>query len=360
MYHEPWRLIQNRVRGKGGRELDRFRGVHPPVDDGTGSEAWVGSVTHTARSTYDEPVGCSKVLLPGGSCEYLFQAIARAPEEILGPAHMRRHGQNLGMLVKLLDAQYPYILQTHPTRPFAKEMWDSDFGKEEAWYVIALREDVPEPPYFILGFKEGITREAFQEAVLRGDSIEALEKLCHKIPVSVGDAAIVGAGVPHALGQGCLVLEVQEPSDITVVPLTQEALIRRWSNNRPMDEALYNRRMLGAFTYEGLSYEENVKRRMAAPRLMRSGAWGSERMVIGPEQTPYFSFSRADIDGCMPLRDTGYPQIALVLSGEGRFHHAGGSLSLSQAEELFLPYDIPEASIEGKLSVMLCHPEGAQ
>lgn len=360
IYHMPWRLVQNRVRGKGGREIDKFRGVEPPVDDDSGSEAWIGSVTRTADSTEDNPVGCAEVVLPDGRRMYLFEAIDVAPEEILGRSHMERHGKELGVLVKYLDAQVQYILQAHPTRAFAKEMWDSGFGKEEAWYVIGVRDDVPEPPYIILGFKEGVTRELFQEAVLRGDSVEALERMCHKIPVAAGDAAFVGGGVPHALGRGCFVIEVQEPSDITVVPVLQEEARRRWSKIPPIDNETYNKRMIGAFVYDGCSYEEALKRYMIPKKAIRDGDWGVESWIIGPAQTSYFSFSQADVCGRMPVRRTGYPQIAIVIQGSGTFAYEGGSVLLRQADELFLPCDIPGAAIEGGISVVFCHPEGAQ
>jgi len=354
IYNMPWRLVQNRVRGKGGREIDKFRGVEPAVDDDTGSEAWIGSVTRTESATDEYPAGCSEVMLPGGRRMYLFEAVALAPEEILGRAHMARHGLGLGVLVKYLDAQRKYVLQAHPSRAFAKAMWGSDYGKEESWYVIGVRDDVPEPPYFILGFKEGVTRETLQEAVMRGDDIDALEKLCHKIAVKPGDAAFLGGGVPHALGEGCFVIEVQEPSDITVVPVPYEKLKRRMT-----DEETYYERMLGAFAYDGCSYDEAVRRYMIPRKELRRGDWGAEHWIIGPDQTRLFSCTQADIRGRMPVRSTGCPQIAIVLKGEGAFHYQGGSAALKQADELFLPFNIPAAEIEGDVSVVFCHPEGA-
>lgn len=360
IYNMPWMLVKNRVRGKGGREIDKFRGVEPPIDDDSGSEAWIGSVTCANNATEDNHIGCAEVALPDSRRMYLFEAIDLAPEEILGETHMKLHGKNLGVLIKYLDAQFQYMLQAHPTREFAKEMWNSDFGKEESWYVIGVRDDVPEPPYFILGFKEGVTREKYWEAIKRGD-IKELEGMCHKFPVQVGDAGFVGGGVPHALGQGCLVIEVQEPSDITVVPILQETMKSRWKTYRPTDdEETYNKKMLGSFVYDGCSYEEAIKRYMIPKKEIRSGDWGIENWIIGPEQTSYFSFSQADIKGKMSVRDTGFPQVAIVLKGEGEFFYDGGSVKIRQADEIFLPYRIPNAVIEGNVSVVFCHPEGAR
>ena len=225
MYHQPWMLVQNKIRGKGGREIDKFRGVEPPVDDNVSSEAWIGSVTRVEIPPADKPnYGCSEVVLPDGTRKFLFQAIEDAPLQILGQAHMNQNGTGLGMLIKYLDAWYQYGLQCHPTRPWAKEMWDSDYGKEESWYVIGTRDDTEEPAYILLGFKEGVTREVWEKYYYAGD-LDGLENLCHKIPVQVGETYFVGGGCPHALGAGCFVIEVQEPSDITLdaLPLKERA-----------------------------------------------------------------------------------------------------------------------------------------
>jgi mannose-6-phosphate isomerase len=302
---------------------------------------------------------------------YLFEAINLAPEEVLGPRHLERHGKDtLGMLIKYLDAQKQYVLQAHPTRPWAKKMWNSDFGKEESWYVIGTRDDTAEPAYILLGFKEGITREKFEE-LYRRDDLPALEQLCHKIQVKTGETYFVGGGVPHALGEGCFVIEVQEPSDITVVPISHKkryeamkAMVGKDPRLKTEDEKLYDERMLGAFVYEGCGEEENLRRRRIPPRLIRSGDWGAEHYIIGPRETGFFSYTRLDVKGRTPapLRDTGFPQVGIVLEGEGSLRWEGGEIPLRRGDEVFLPYRIDGAACSAGspgLSVVLCHPEGA-
>ena len=126
------------------------------------------------------------------------------------------------------------------------------------------------------------------------------------------------------------------------------------------DDQTYNEKMLGSFVYDGCSYEEALKRHMIPGKEIRHGEWGVERWIIGPEQTGYFSFSEATVKGRMPVRDTGFPQVAIVLRGEGAFSYDGGSVTIRQADELFLPYRIPNAAIEGDVSIVFCHPEGAK
>ena len=358
IFHQPWELVPNHIRGKGGREIDKFRGVYPPVDYDAGSEAWIGSVTHVQNAPVDKPYyGCSEVTLPDGRRMYLFEAIALNPEEVLGKKHIEKNGTGLGMLIKYLDAQTQYGLQCHPTRPWAKKMWNSDYGKEESWYVISTRDDTAEPAYILLGFKEGVTREEW-EKYYYADDLKALENLCHKIPVKVGEAYFVGGGCPHALGEGCFVIEVQEPSDITLGAHPYNATPAAWRGD--VSEELFNERLLGAYVYDGCSYEENLKRWRAPRKVIRQGDWGSESIVIGPAQTKYFSFTELDVNSETEIRHTGFPQVAIVLDGEGELTWEGGSMKISKAKELFFPTDIPNFRVKGKVRLILCNPEGVE
>ncbi len=357
MYHQPWELVPNQIRGKGGREIDKFRGIFPGTDYDAGSEAWIGSVTHVGNPPADKPYyGCAEVNLPDGRTMFLFEAIQLAPEEILGEKHMKQNGTGLGMLIKYLDAQAQYGLQCHPTRAFAKKMWNSPYGKEESWFVIGTRDDTKEPAYILLGFKEGVTREEWEKYYFQ-DDLKSLENLCHKIPVKLGEAYFVGGGCPHALGEGCFVIEVQEPADITLGarPLKHVPIERRDPN---VSEELYNERLLGSYIYDGCSYEENLKRWRIPRKVIREGEWGSEAIVIGLEQTKYFSFTELTVDGETDIASTGFPQIAIVTEGEGKLTWDGGEMPIKQAKELFFPVDVPNFRVSGKVKLVLCNPEG--
>lgn len=356
LYFYPWRLVQNKiVRYPGGREIDRFRGIWPGEDDGR-PEAWVGSDTRTVNALEkgDPNDGCAECLLPDGTRLYLFEAIQARPELALGAEHRKRNGNRLGVLVKLLDAQRQLGLQTHPTRPYAKEHFGSDYGKEESWYVLGLREDAAEPPYVLMGFKEGVTREQFAEAFDAGD-IGAMERCCHKVPAQVGDAFFIGAGLPHAIGGGCFVAEVQEPSDITVGA-------HKLKEGTEEEKRRHRERLLGCYHYDGADYEENLRRNRIPPRKIRSGDWGEENLIIGQEQTEYFSFTRLDVTGSTELLKTGYPQVAVVLSGKGIMICGDREEPVTQSDEWFFPYACGALSVSAqpgeKLSLLLCNPAG--
>lgn len=354
IYKMPWRLVQNKlVRYPGGREIDRFRGIYPGADDGR-PEAWIGSDTRVVNVTEENPdEGCQECILPDGRQMYLHEAIALDPEAMLGKEHVETLGAKMGILVKLLDAEKQLKLQCHPDRPYAKKWFNSDFGKAESWYIIDKREDCEEPPYVLLGFKEGITREDYEKGYW-ADDIAAMEACCHKIPVEIGDAFNVEAGAPHAIGAGCFLVEVQEPSDITV------GAVRKKDGTKE-EQDFFNERLLGCYNYDGGTYEENLKRFRIEPKVLREGDWGTEKVIIGTEQTPYFSFTRIDAEKPVDVIATGHLQVGICLQGSCRLVYEGGEMELKKADEFFFPAGIEKITVvpgEEGTGLVLCHPAG--
>mgnify|MGYP001208934037 CR=1 FL=1 len=351
LYARPMRLVQNRVfRGyPGGREIDRFRGLPSPQDDKR-PEAWVGSTTRVnSRALFqDSNLGLAKVYLPDGGRVYLKDVIEKNPPAFLGEVHSQKYGSNTGVLVKLLDAQKQLGLQTHPDREYARRVFDSDFGKTESWYVIGTRKDQGEEPYVLLGFKEGISREEFQEYYEQGD-IAAMENCCHRIPVSVGDMFFVDAGVPHAIGPGCFVVEVQEPSDITVG-------VRKRDFADKEEERQYTEKVMGCFHYNGRSYEENLKAYRIEPVVLRENPAGTEMLLLGSRQTTYFSITRIDVRGDFEARDTKTFSIVIVLEGKGKLIWKDGEMDIRKGDELFLPASVEGLRWMGDLAAVRCYP----
>ena len=265
------------------------------------------------------------------------------------------------MLIKMLDAKAPFLLQCHPTRENARKYWNSRFGKEECWYVLGTRKDASEPPYILLGFKEDITREKFEAAYRKGDAA-LLESFCHKIPVQPGESYMIPGGVPHALGAGCFVAEIQEPSDLTAVPFPQEYLLeyRRKANPfgifEPEDEQLYESRMLNSFHYEGLPLDKLLDRLKSKEPVLRQEPGGREIEIFGDRDTSYFSCTMVTVSGAMARKNTGDVQIGIVVSGEGCIRCGENALPVKQGSEVFFPCQVRDAVFEGDFSIILCNP----
>lgn len=362
VYHHPWMLIPDKLRSVGGRETDRFRGIVPAKDIPNGAEAWVGSVTRANGTTPEHPnLGCSEVLMPDGTRKYLFELINESPEMALGKNHLDHYGTDLGVLVKLLDAKNTFLLQCHPTKETAGKLWNSKYGKEECWYVISIRDDEPEPPYILLGFKEGISRKLFEQTYRNG-SLEDVEKLCHKIPVYPGESYFIPGGVPHALGPGCFVAEIQEPSDVTAVPITQEELLafRRRSNPLgkfyPEDNEIYEQRMLNSFHYDGFPLEKILELYKGKEPVFREEGNSYESEIFGTEYTDAFSCTMVRVNGRIRRIDTEDAQIIIILSGKGRIICDKFCMEVKQGNEIFMPASVRNAIFEGNMTAILCNP----
>ena len=192
-------LIRHFYPGSGA--IARFRGLE--VGAVPSPEDWVGSTT--PRYGHDSS-GLSQ--LEDG--QFLVDVIAKDPVAFLGPDHVEAFGTDTGLLVKLLDPGERLIVHAHPNRDFAKRHLGCAHGKTEAWIVLS-----ESPGEVFLGFD----REVAEEELAGWVASQAVEKMLgslNEVSVSRGDAVLVPAGIPHAIGAGVFAVELQEPTDFSV------------------------------------------------------------------------------------------------------------------------------------------------
>ncbi len=174
----------------GNRFARRYGRTTPP---GLTAESWEMS---------DRPGDMSRVLngpLAGRSLRDLVQAYGR---DLLGSAAAT---DRFPLLIKLLDARERLSVQVHPDDQSARRVGGEP--KAEAWVV--LEADPGAVVY--AGFRPGVTAARLRRA-LPGP---AVEQLLSAIPVRAGDVVAIPGGRVHAIGAGCLMLEVQQNSDTT-------------------------------------------------------------------------------------------------------------------------------------------------
>jgi mannose-6-phosphate isomerase len=202
-------LQPTRVRRfyRGGAAIGELRGR--PEEDSYLPEDWLGSVTHAAGAEDDENAGLS--LLEDG--RLLRDAIEGDPLSWLGEQHVAAHGTSTGLLVKLLDAAERLPVHAHPDRAFAHTAFDSPYGKTEAWIVLGTRNDEAE---VWVGLREPVDPDRYLGWIADQDRDHLLHSL-NRISVRAGDVVFVPAGIPHAIGAGVLLAELQEPTDFSIV-----------------------------------------------------------------------------------------------------------------------------------------------
>jgi mannose-6-phosphate isomerase len=203
---EPQLLPANQLDHfyRGGRRIAELRGG--TVSEGMRRpEEWLASTTAMASSTVR---GLSH--LAGGTL--LRDAVRDDPAAWLGEAHVRRYGASTELLVKLLDAGQRLPVHLHPDRAFARAHLSAAHGKTEAWYVLAADEGA----CVRLGFLAPMSAEHVRHLVATEDADALVAALC-PVPVAPGDAVLVPAGTPHCIDAGIFLLELQEPTDFSIL-----------------------------------------------------------------------------------------------------------------------------------------------
>ena len=109
------------------------------------------------------------------------------------------------LLVKILDARERLSLQVHPPERVAAKLGGEP--KTEFWYVAAAD---PAAELFV-GLREAMARAEFEEALHSG----TVAQYVHRIRVRTGDSMFLPAGRLHAVGEGNLLVEIQQSSDTT-------------------------------------------------------------------------------------------------------------------------------------------------
>ena len=315
----------------GGSLIEKLHGKEG-AHDSNFPEEWIMS-TVAARNSGREHIveGLSMV---AGTETSLAELIDRDPEAILGTKHFRKYGNKLGVLVKLIDSAERLTIQVHPTRAKARILFDSQFGKTECWHILGGREVNGEKPCIYFGFKEGITREHWKDVFDRQDIPEMLNCL-HRFEVQPGDTFLIEGGIPHAIGAGCFLVEIQEPTDYTVrtervTPAGLQVADFMCHQGLGFDK------MFDCFEYNGYSQEE-VQKRWCKKSVGKT--------LIGYDDTEMFRLELAALDGPEQIAAGDTFSGIYVLEGEGDVD----GMPVKQGAQFFIPACCKAFRVEGNM-----------
>jgi mannose-6-phosphate isomerase len=304
----------------GGPRIAAFRGL--TLDGDHMPEEWIAAV----NTTFDAANG--RGLSHGADGSLVRDAIAADPARWLGDAHVARYGADAALLTKLLDAGQRLPVHFHPGRAFAKRELGLDHGKTEAWIVVEA-----EPGSSVhVGFEHDVELDTVREW-MREQASEDMLAAMHELPVSAGDAIFVPAGTPHAIGVGTLILELQEPTDLSIT--------LEWNGFRLTEDECHL----------GLGWD----RALAA---LDRGGWGKERVaalrggsgasLLPPAADPYFRAERA---GGGETLDPGF-SVLLGLEGSGEL----GGVPVERGSALLIPYAAGPLELTGDVEAIRCRP----
>ena len=175
----------------GGNRIPRLYGRETSAD--VCAESW---------EVADRPEGMSIVRNGALAGRSLHGLVEEYGSDIVGRG---RKTAVFPLLIKIIDAARKLSVQVHPDDESAARYGGE--AKTEMWYVL----DAEPGARVFVGLTPGTGPAQFREAVEKA----RLEEVLKPLPVRPGDAVFVPGGRVHAIGEGCLLLEVQQNSNTT-------------------------------------------------------------------------------------------------------------------------------------------------
>ncbi len=316
----PPHFVERFYRASG--RLSAFRGAPGGSYD---SEEWIASTTTVFGGAPGE--GLSS--LPDGRT--LAAAIEADPDAALGPDHVARFGRSSELLLKILDSGQRLPVHAHPDREFAHAHLGSVHGKTEAWIVL----EAPPGAVVHVGFRRPVERAELMALVTAQDASRLVD-LLHRLPVQPGDSVLVPAGLPHAIGEGILLAELQEPSDFSMMLEWEGYALDAAATGRlglALDDAV------GCVTTSGLPWDvvEALRGRFD-PEAPTGGS------VLSVLADPYF---RAESVGAGDRLEPGF-SVVLAVTGPIRLMPAGAeAVEIPLGQTVLLPYAAGTVEVSG-------------
>ena len=161
----------------------------------------------------------------------------------------------------------------------------------------------------------------------------------------------------HALGAGCTVIEVQEPTDFTIQP-------ENWCGDERISEqekylGLDKSTALDCFDYD-LMGEKALNMAKITPKTVFESSGYRKETLITYEDTPCFSENRHTLSGGTFVMEQG-PSVYIVTDGQVTIKGKNYERTTKKGEYFFLPFiSENKFSLSGNGTVIECLPSKNQ
>ncbi len=235
------------------------------------------------------------------------------------------------LLLKLIDAREALSVQVHPGDAYALKN-ENKLGKTEAWVVLDAKPDAR----LVYGIKDGVDSAALAEAAEKG---RALEDLLRYVAVKKGDVLHIPAGTVHAIGEGIVLYEIQQSSDVTY----------RFYDWERRDEH-GNKRTLHTKQALDVTKLGPPPEKAVSSTLPLEGTGGLEQLL----STPYFTILRyTNCENALLSADRRRFGMLTALS-PARLYYADRSLQLAAGQTVLLPANGEDLRLWGDEFLFSC------
>ena len=313
----------------GGENIDRLEKKENPQSSRF-PEDWLASITtafNPGRNVKDE--GLSKTL----DGRFLRDIIEDNKLDMIGER------ENMSLLFKFLDASERLAIQVHPTVEFAKKNFNSQYGKTECWYFLNDGGEV------YIGFKQGVTKE-YWKSLFESQDIDKMLDCLHKFEVNKGDFIFVEGGVPHAIGKNCFMTELQEPTDLMVIPerVTPSGIVL---SEEKLHGGLGFEKMFDCFEYNGYDKETTKNKYFKKPKIKNE----NESIIVDESMTDRFRLTKIDVDGQYTY-EVGSYCVGVVIGGNATINE----IELNEGDRVFISEAEKALTITGSAQILFAKP----
>ena len=234
------------------------------------------------------------------------------------------------LLIKFIDSADRLSVQVHPDDSYAARV-ENDRGKTEMWYIVDADEDAE----IICGLADGIDNTAFCEALQTGDLMLALKtQRVHK-----GETYFIPAGLPHAIGKGILIAEIQQNCDLTYRVYDYD---RRGADGTlrqlHIDKACDVIRPFSETEIDAIRYSRGLPTSREAV-LADCDYFRAEKLCL--------------CKNAHTLHQNGYLRHLLVIDGEGTIACDGISYPFQRGDSILLPASLENINLDGNATVLI-------
>jgi mannose-6-phosphate isomerase len=242
-------------------------------------------------------------------------------------------GGEFPLMVKLIDATLRLSVQVHPDAPLARQLGVGEHGKTECWVFL---EDGGE---IYQGLKAGVGRAEFERALAEHQVPGTL----NRFDARKGDVFFLPARTVHALGEGCLLYEVQQTSDITFRVYDWDRL---GLDGQP--RALHVTESLETIDFARTSFGPHQ------PQPWRMlDAVSEERELVA---CPHFVLREQRLRGPLNQATDALCAVVTCVSGQGALSTPAGKVELGPLRTVLVPADAGSWSVDGPVDLLVATP----
>lgn len=241
----------------------------------------------------------------------------------------------LPILIKFIDADKDLSIQVHPSDEYANCHENGQMGKTEMWYVL----DAAPGANLIYGLNSDINREDFRKAITDG----SVGKYLQKVQVNKNDVFFIEPGIIHAIGEGVLIAEIQQSSDLTY-RLYDYDRIDKNGNKRELhiEKALEVANLKGSTEPKQPLRVLRYRPGIAGELLGRCKYFEVFRWIINTERRQKVEFRADDLSF----------RVLLCINGCGVMTFGNEMMEIFKGDCFFVPANSCEISLHGKMQLL--------